>query len=996
MENLLQKLMLGGSTAALMAAMPIAGAMAQDSGDIEQVVVSASRITIAGYTQPTPVTVVGAAQLENDAYANIEDAVRSLPQVQSPPASFGASEGGGSPGTAGLSLVNLRNLGSTRTLILFDSQRVVVSNLTGGVDISTLPSAVVSRVDVVTGGASAAWGSDAVAGVVNFVLNKNFTGWKSDVEGGDTYNNLNRTMNLSTAWGGDLLDGRAHVVLALTARMSPDFVVMENENWYRGTYWVSNPSCTNPPGCNGAPQLIIANNVGLAGGNSGGIIQSSPAGSAGAPVNALRGIEFVGAGIPQLVNFGNLTQGVISNGGSLTEADGLAPWQTIASPSNTYTFFGYGRYKLTDNIQASLQLNYGYFTGKGDAQSFQQDNGSGVVIASDNAFIPAAVRSAMVTGGITSFVLGLINGNNYNNLASNGGTFSQQAAEGIAPALTENRRNLQRAVFTLEGTLGEDWSWTAYAQDSKVRFTAHIVGGDAIESNLEAAYDAVTVTSANRGTSNLPLGSIVCRSSLTTPFVYKGVTASPGCVPADPFGNNTISPNAVNYITGGDHDFEHETMEQEVMEGSMQGTLPWELPAGKVAVAFGAGYRKESGSNVATQLGIQGGYSTANYTNFPSSSYNVMEGFAELDAPILKNNIVNSLDVTAAGRMTSYSTSGLVETWKLGLNSQVNDDIKLRTTWSVDIRAPQLADLFQPGSVNTGSTADPKTGITQTVITTLSGNPNLNPEVARTISGGVVLTPSFLDGFSMSADWFSINLTGGLGTVSSTTILNQCNPKLPSTIYPGTLGNINDPLCAHLVFNNPNGALSNINQETLNIASQTVSGLDVQANYAFDFWEGNIALSAFANLQDENTITQPGSGTNDSAGTNGTPKWKGVVSAEYTTGPVSFTVQSRWYGTSKYSNLANTGNLATAATYNLYDPAAFEIPFVAYLDFRASYKWNDNIQFYGAVDNAANTPPPLVPPTSGSIQNNGGVIPTNSTTYDMLGRAFRLGVRFNY
>src|SRR6185437_966977 len=165
MNALLQKLMLGGSTAALVATMP-ALAQAQGSDQIEQVVVSASRISIAGYTQPTPVTVVGAAQLEKDAYANIQDAVRELPQVQSPPASFGASQGGGSPGTAGLNLVNLRNLGNNRTLILFDSQRVGISNLGGGVDVSTLPTAVVQLVDIVTGGASASWGSDAVAGVV--------------------------------------------------------------------------------------------------------------------------------------------------------------------------------------------------------------------------------------------------------------------------------------------------------------------------------------------------------------------------------------------------------------------------------------------------------------------------------------------------------------------------------------------------------------------------------------------------------------------------------------------------------------------------------------------------------------------------------------------------------------------------------------------------------------------------------------------------------------
>ncbi|HWY62314.1 MAG TPA: TonB-dependent receptor plug domain-containing protein, partial [Rhizomicrobium sp.] len=697
MNNLLQKLMLGGSSVALLAAMPIASAQAQGD-DIEQVVVSASRITIAGYTQPTPVTVVGAAQLEKDAFANIQDAVRQLPQVQSPPASFGADQGSGSPGRAGLNLVNLRNLGLQRTLILFDSQRVVVSNLTGGVDVNTLPSAVVSRVDIVTGGASAAWGSDAVAGVVNFVLNKNFTGWKSTVEGGDTYNNLSRSLNINTAWGDDVLGGRGHLVLAATYLMRPDVALMNQENWYRGAYWVSNPAFAAG---NGQPQLIVANDVGLAGGNVGGIITTSPAVTAAnspsgvaTAANALRGIEFIGNGIPQLVNFGNVTNGTLSNGGSLTAADGLAPWQTISGSNNTYTLFGYGRYKLTDTIQASVQLNYGYFTGKGNAQSFQQLNTSGVTIKSDNAFIPASVKATLASTGITSFQVGTINGNNFPPNGVIGSQFNELAASGISPALTYNRRNLARAVFTLEGTLGEDWSWTSYAQVSKVRFTAHVLG-DEIEANLQNAYDSVTVTAANRGTSGLPLGSIACRSTLTgTPFVFGSVTAMSGCIPASIFGQGVLSPNAIRYITNGmGQDFEHESMEQDVMEGSMQGTLPWELPAGKVAVVFGAGYRKESGSNRATQLGIQGGYATANYTNFPSSSYNVMEGFGEVDAPILKNNFVNSLDLQLAGRMTSYSTSGLVETWKIGLNSQVNDDIKLRTTWSTDIRAPQLPDL---------------------------------------------------------------------------------------------------------------------------------------------------------------------------------------------------------------------------------------------------------------------------------------------------------------
>jgi outer membrane receptor protein involved in Fe transport len=373
-----------------------------------------------------------------------------------------------------------------------------------------------------------------------------------------------------------------------------------------------------------------------------------------------------------------------------------------------------------------------------------------------------------------------------------------------------------------------------------------------------------------------------------------------------------------------------------------------------------------------------------------------MEGFAEVDAPLIKNGIVNSLDFSMAGRMTSYSTSGLVETWKVGLSSQVTDDIKLRVLTSIDIRAPQIQELFIPSSVNTGSSKDPKTNQSVNLITNVTGNPNLLPETARTYSGGIVLTPTFLDGFSFSADWFSINVTGEITTVATNTILNQCNPTIPSVIYPGTQGNPNDPLCTHLVFDGANGALLHLNNSGVNIASQSVSGLDLQANYTMDFWDGNIAWTAFANLQDENTLTNPGQGTNDSAGTNGTPKWKGVLSADYTTGPVSFTVQTRWYGTSKISNTANTGNLSSAAVANLFDPAHFEVPFTAYLDFRGNYKWNDNIQFYGAIDNATNTPPPLIPPQSTGIQSNGVDIATNTTTYDLLGRTFRLGVRFTY
>ena len=999
MKNLPRTLMLGGSSFAL-AAWPAGTAFAQDQTDIENVVVSASRITIAGYTQPTPVTVVSEAQIAQDAYSNIADSIRQLPQVTSPPGSYSTAQTQVSMGTAGTNAVNLRALGVTRTLVLLDGQRLVPATINGGVDITTLPRTLVSRVDIVTGGASAAWGSDAVAGVANFVLNKNFDGFKATLQGGDTYNGRVRDLFFESAWGSDILDGRGHVEVAASANLRPDAELLTDANWFRGAYWVSNPAFAAG---NGQPQLIIANDVGLATATAGGLITASPAGNGagGAAANALRGIQFTGAGIPQLVNFGNLTLGTLSNGGSLTMRDGQQALTTITQPSNSYSLFTYASYRLSGTVRASVELNYGYFTGKGMNPPTVQTT---LTIKSDNAFLPASVRAAIQTGGITSFTLGTLNVNNYSLASATGANYYDQAEDALSPGVAFDRRNSFRGVFTLDGDLGNDWSWKAYVLHSAVRFSSDVTGIP-ITANLTAAEDAVSVTTANRGTSGLPIGSIVCRTTLTGQAVTQaGVTAQSGCVPLDVFGVGVASPAAVAYATGastGSTDIDHQSMQEDVAEASLQGTLPFDLPAGKIALAFGMGYRKDSGFAVTTPIAALSGFGGGNPSAMPSSSYNVVEGFAEAAVPLIKDGIVNSLELNLAGRMTGYSTSGLVETWKLGATSQVNDDIKLRATWSVDIRAPQLSDLFSSGSSGNGMFRDPKTQVTGPAINLIAGNPNLSPEVAHTISGGVVLTPTFIPGLNFSADWYHINLTDEITSVNAQTIVNQCNPQLASVINLGQNGNPHDPLCTHLVFAGPGGALSQINNPELNFASQTVSGLDVEADYSMDFWEGTLHWAVKANYTDENTLTQPGLGVNDSAGSNAGnaqtgPKWRGILAATYTTGPLSVTAQSRWFGTSVSYQNGNTGNQASATTANLYDPAHFEVPFNAYLDLRGAYKWNDNISFFAAMDNALNTPPPLIAPTSSTVQAPATFYGTNANVYDLLGRVVRVGVRFAY
>ncbi|HWY61527.1 MAG TPA: TonB-dependent receptor [Rhizomicrobium sp.] len=976
MHNLLQKLMLGGSTAALVAASPLSNAWAQGSpGDIEQVVVSASRISIAGYAQPTPVTIVGAAQLEASAKSDIGDSIRELPSVgASSSPTNGAGNGGLSGGTGGVSTVNLRNLGITRTLILFDGQRVVQSNTSGGVDLGTVPTSLLTRVDIVTGGASAAWGSDAVAGVVNLVINKNFDGLTGNIEASDTYNDTYRTYKFQGNYGTDIFGGRGHMILSAEYKMTPSAAIQVQEKWYNDIYLVNNPAfnaVTNP----GVPKLLHEPNVGFSGASAGGLIVSNPTGTVAGTANVLRGINFVGVnGTPTSFNFGNISGGLAWGGdANLYNSEN---WDYIlAVPQRVFTLFNYDSYKISDTLKLGVQLNYGSTFNAGAAKT---SINQGLVVKSDNAFIPAAVRATMTADGITSFTMGTLNSNNYDVHSLDGPNFINNATHNMAPSVEFSYRQLMRGVITLDGTVGNDWGWDAYYQHGSVRYRA-VTPSNPLAGNLLLAEDSVTVTAANRGTSNLAIGSIACRDTLANP--------NDGCKPMNAFGEGVASQASIDYVNGyrsgigpyGGLDTELIILTEDVLAGSAQGTLPWQLPAGPVAVAFGAEYRKEGGVTVADPRGALTSWTNANFTNFPSSSYNVMEGFAEISGSILKNDVVQSLDFDMAGRMTSYSTSGLVETWKLGLTSQVNDDIKLRTTWSTDIRAPNLQELFAPHALNQGSAIDPKTGKSVKTFSDATGNVNLVPEVALTISGGVVLTPHWVPGLQMSADWYSINIHGAIVTPSTTQILQQC--ALGVALY-----------CAKEVFDGQDypGALGHIVGSPINAASQSTSGMDFQVDYPMDLFTGTLNWHLVGNYTDETTrqflglqVDQAGSLGPDSSIT-GVPKVKVEASAGYVDGPMSLTIQGRFIGQAKLNNPWVSG----------VDVDNNQLPPVGYLDLRGSYKWNEHLQIYGAIDNSLDTPPPAV------VQSNGVNSFANPNTradiYDALGRVFRAGLRFTY
>ncbi len=975
-----------------------------NSQGLETVVVSASRISIAGYTAPTPVSVVDSGQLLQAANADIGQTLRQLPMMgtaQSP--QNGTQGNAGNSGAVGISSINLRNLGVTRTLVLVDGEREVWAGVQYGVDLNTIPSSLIQRVDVVTGGASAAWGSDAVAGVVNLIIDKNFTGLKGSIDLQDTGDDTRRQYGFTVTNGFDLLGDRAHVEWAVTYADSPNTAYMAQLHWFNNPAEVANPAynaATNP----NVPKNIIVNNAGNSS-TPGGIISGGVLNS-GASSTALNGIQFGPGGAISSFTAPNCNFYSNSNlppysaattsksntgcfGGSTNQS--LSPSQIglATYPLLTETGFFYGSYKFTPDIQAGLMLQYSKVGATGSSLVIQQN----AVIQRDNAFLPPSILTQMQALNLKTITVTSVG------TASTQGGFIQptpgvgveQFANALGTPVEITNRQFYRGVFTLNGALGSDWSWNASYQHSETHLHEHYTSIE-ITQNYANATDSVLAPAGNA--LGVPANTIVCRSSLTNP--------TNGCVPLNPFGLNVITPQAVAYAV--DHnDYYFLNMEEDTAGASMQGVLPWNLfGAGAPSTAFGVEYRKETMVSQADPLGSLGALGGGNFIPV-RGEYNILEGFSELDIPILKDSIVQSVDGNMAGRMTSYSTSGLVETWKLGLTSQVNDDIRLRATWSYDIRAPDLAELFNviPAS---GGQVDYKTGNTAAAALSMAaGNTALQPEKAITYSTGIVLTPHWVPGLTMSFDWYSINVKDIVVAPSTTFERTACLAGSPLPTGVASNPAAGTGYCSDWVYNNalkntsnPNG-LQFVYTFPYNNGYLTTSGIDFNADYQMDLFDGNLALHLLGNYMDEETETEFGvttasgaQATYDFAGslgggslfTGGVPKLHFNLSATYTEGPWSGTVQTRYLSS---AHLTNGWTSGVQIDNN-------DIPQVAYLDLRGTYRWNENLQFYMAVDNLLDTPPPQI---VGFSPSNNAYSTVNPSVYDVLGRMWHGGIRFN-
>jgi iron complex outermembrane recepter protein len=914
------------------------------ASDITEVTVTGSRIARPpGYEAPTPVSVLSAGDLDKQAVSNVADALNRMPEFTNSTITSGSSASFGN--TGGAQILNLRGLGGNRTLVLLDGKRFVADNFSdnGAVDSNIVPMNLVQRVDVVTGGASAIYGSDALSGVVNFILDKNFTGIKGNVQGNVTTYGDDPGYQIELAAGEPFADGRGHFLVSAENVLQAG-LEHNPRPWAANAYsLLVNP---NYAAGNGQPFYISAYNTGSSTATPGGLITTGP----------LKGTMFGAGGTPSTFTYGNLVSSSIMSGGDwqLSNINRLGSLDLHQERTN---FYSRASYDVTDNVTAFVEAGW-VNTHAYSLYGVPYFHLGNVTVKSGNPFIPASVQAAMTAQGLTQFTLGTTNADESTGFSA------------------DNDRTFQRYVGGLEGKtnlLGTDWSWNLYVTHSQTH-AATTVPHDEISANYTLAVDAVT---------DPKTGRIVCRSTLTAP--------NNGCVPYNPMGIGVNSQAALNYIQGTGYTMVH--VNQDVQEFSATGA-PFSLWAGPVALALDFAHRSESTAGDSTALDQATAFFAGNFSE-SFGHYAVTEGALETDIPLAKDVfLAKALDLNAAVRFTDYSTSGSVETWKVGGTYKPVSDVTFRVTQSRDIRAPSLAELFNSGT--SGGTTVNDGSKSTFIVQRTEGNPDLEPETANTTGLGVVFTPTFLPGFGTSIDYYNIKIDGAIVSLSAQNIVNLCNQG-------------NEAFCPG-VLRNADGSIGTVLVRPANFQQQSERGIDFETSYNFDlanlasFLPGHVTFRALATYIDSvqtvgNGVATEGAGVLGAGGGIGTsglnaPRWKYTSSLTYDLNDFEGTVSARGFGSGTYNNILIQCT-TNCPVYSTANPTIDNnhIPSWTAIDLNLSYKvLSGDGTFYLTVQNLMNRDPPLI----AANVSSGVYAGLGNAAYDQLGRVWRAGFRFKF
>jgi iron complex outermembrane receptor protein len=986
-------------------------ALCAEPGDqIQEVQVTGSRIQNLGMTTPTPVAALSVDELTSMAPTTLINGLSELPQFYGSATSSNFNSGANgfftSPGGGSL---NLRGIGTNRTLTLLDGRRVVDSTLYGGPDINLFPEAIIKRVDTVTGGASAAYGSGAVAGVVNFILDTKFDGFHAEAQDGQTSRGDNQNDKFEFTFGHNLGD-RAHIILSAEHYAEDPVYTYNNRSWYQ-SWGLIQSTAPNAGNSQSNPRFLPAPDVTSLNASYDGVItawQATPGHTV--PASFGRSIfnsdgtlsPFVLGSPSSTLNGAQSTLG----GGSGTDNNSDRP--DVEPQSNRTSAFTYLDADVTDHLNVYFQGIYAdeMLKTTNTGGLFSAGSGQPLTIFANNAFLPASLQQAMAANNIASFTLGRI-GDSLD-IADN--------------AFVENDTRIRAGTLgfksQIPGGFFKDWNVDGYAQFGENDLQASQIGGIRLD-RIFMALDAVT---------NPATGQIECNVTLVSGMY-------PNCVPLDLFGRGNASQAAINYVTGfdpgvpvttqpyyptgpgapvsyigGENEVRDLTIEQSIAELSASGQLYKGWGAGPVSMAFGGNFRRETFNqfvfepqgNPSTSptvfpvpannaaLGIRGvppaaanNSVTLQFSKVPDvvGAFDVSEFFAETEVPLLSNKfLLQQLNFNAATRWANYSGSGGIWAYKFGLSNDVTQDLRLRMTYSRDVRAADLDERFDrtggaASVIDYGTAGNP----TENITIVQGGNPNVQPEKADTVTAGFVYSPVWLPGADLSIDWLDVSLKDAIQATTAQSIITACYVQ----------GNSDE--CQYIT-RNPDGTIFIVNQTVQNISKAKITGVDLETGYKRNIrlFGGNesMAWRLFTSYLGENSTTSSNGVKTEYAGDTGDmalPKLKVTSYVEYANGPFGVFLTGRFIGSGKLS-----------ALYNLpgtWDVAHNSVASAAYLDARLSYTLNvktGSLELYGEVTNLFDRAPPIVPAYS---TFSTAPSQTNPSLFDVLGRRFDVGIK---
>ena len=940
-------------------------AKAEEPATLDAVVVTGSRIKRPNLVAASPMTVVGSDEVKFQGATSIDSVLNRLPQFTAD------SNENGSNGSDGTARVNLRNMGSNRVLVLVDGQRMLPTETA---DVNFIPSALVDRVDVVTGGASAVYGSDAVSGVVNFILKKDLNGLRFDAQ----YSTAQHTndnayprslitqanyklpekhvrdgekIDVNLAIGMNAPNGKGNVTFYVGYReMKP--VTQDTRDYSACGLNLAGPN-NNALVCGGSSNNEYGLFTLLSGPNAGQTLNNTKDGAkTWVPYNS----SF-------LYNY--------------------APTNYIQRSDARYTAGAFAHYEL--NKAAEI---YG-----------------SVMFMDDHTFSQAA-PSALFQG--TTFK---INCNNPLMSASQASTLCGSAAgadvnqdvfigyrltgPGSSPRRDDLRHTDYRVNLGSRGEIAPGWTY-----DASFLFSTVILD-ESYKNNVDnaKAMKALQVVNVN--------GVATCKS------VIDGT--DPNCVPIDVFKYQGLSAAAYKYLYA--PTYTHGVQREKVLSANVNGDLgqygiksPWATDG--AALAFGVEHRREELKFEADAL------AQANGTKENNGAFSVNEVYGELDLPLVQDApFIKTLSVNAGYRTSDYNyLDKRVSTYKVELQYAPTSDVRFRASYNRAVRAANISELFAPQGLGNVAAVDPcsgptpkasaaacaLTGVTaaqygkipdcpaETCVTQGGGNPNLKPEVADTRTAGVVLTPRFLPGFSMSVDYFDIYVDQYIGAVDAPTVINQCvqtsNPYFCSLFH-------RDPTSG--VLFGDRGYIVATNQNTGYLQT---SGIDVTSNYRLELSSlGDVDFSFVGTYLNSRKIEQlPGLGSYNCKGLFGptcgqpNPAWRHQLRATWNLPWIAASVSANWryFGATDLSN--NNSN-----PFLQGDPVEInrKIKAYNYIDLAANWKVREQLTLRAGLNNLFDKDPPVIAAGLLSSFGNGNTYPG---VYDPMGRTMFVGLTMDF